>query len=158
VTRSFKVCLGPLEGPIDEAELDMMLAGLGEMGAVSGAVVDNIAGGSVVFEVLLEGAAADLESVLALVVPPEQIAVETLRAPEAPAAGKEPPRLHAVAPAVPTAAGEDEFFVDPAEFRRRSEAARPAAAAAVAVAAPQQPAATQEGDASVDLFITPDQF
>ena len=38
VTRSFRVCLAPLAEPIDAAELDMMLQGLGDMGAVENTV------------------------------------------------------------------------------------------------------------------------
>ncbi|QJW84867.1 chemotaxis protein CheA [Ramlibacter terrae] len=158
VTRSFKVRLGPLDAPIDAGELEMMLAGLGEMGTVSNTVVDNVGGGSVAFDVLLEGAAADLESVLSLVVAPERIAVEVVQpapeavaAPEAVEPAKEAPRLHAVPPAAPTAAGEDEFFVDPAEFRRRSEAARPEPAPVEAKPQPQP-------QDDVDLFVSPEQF
>lgn len=155
VTRSFKVRLGPLDEPIDAAELEMMLAGLGEMGTVSNTVIDNVGGGSVAFDVLLEGAAADLESVLSLVVAPERIAVEVVQpaaaAPEPAAALRDAPRLHAVPPAAPTAAGEDEFFVDPAEFRRRSDATRPP----VADTAPQPQPQPQE---DVDIFVSPEQF
>ncbi|HEY8356201.1 MAG TPA: Hpt domain-containing protein, partial [Ramlibacter sp.] len=173
VTRSFKVRLGPLDAPIDAGELDMMLAGLGDMGTISNTVVDNVASGSVSFDVLLEGAAADLESVLSLVVAPEQITVEVMAAAAVAAdpaalaeseAPKEAPRLHAVPPAAPTvaptAAGEDEFFVDPAEFRRRSDAAKPAPVAVVAPVTPVAPVApvAPKPQEDVDMFVSPEQF
>ena len=163
VSRSFRVRLGPLAEAIDELELDMMLTGLSDMGAVSDTIVDNRAGGSVSFDVLLQGAAADLQSVLALVVAPEQITIETRGVA---AAGQtvaqalpvqpvvEPaPELKAVAPAVAAANELDEFFVDPAEFRRKKEEG---------AAAEPQPAdfAAQEHapDPLVDLFVSPEQF
>ncbi|RYY64967.1 MAG: chemotaxis protein CheA, partial [Comamonadaceae bacterium] len=124
--------------PIDAGELEMMLDGLADMGAISGTSLDNVPGGAVCFDVLLEGTAADLRSVLSLVVPPEQVVVETLQA--APTA---------VSPAAPTPAGEDEFFVDPAEFRRRSADARSAAAAAAPAPAPED---------DVDMFVSPEEF
>lgn len=144
VTRSFRVKLGPLEQPIDELELDMMLTGLSEMGAVSGTVVDNTAGGSVGFDVLLQGAAADLQGVLSLVVAPEQIAIETLGvaqpAVQAAPAIEPAPALKAVAPAAPAANELDEFFVDPAELKKKRAAASAAA------------------DGGVELFVSPEQF
>ncbi|GAB3666669.1 chemotaxis protein CheA [Ramlibacter alkalitolerans] len=154
VTRSFRVTLGPLASAIDELELDMMLTGLAEMGAVANTVVDNVEGGSVCFEVALQGAAADLQSVLALVVAPEQIALQTLEAPQpqadtAAVAPTSVPQDQPLAPAASAAdEGEDEFFVDPEEFRKRAVRAstEPEAAAA---------AATQHGG-SVDLFVTPE--
>jgi two-component system, chemotaxis family, sensor kinase CheA len=159
VTRHFRVRLGPLASAIDELELDMMLTGLAEMGTVTGTVVDNVDGGSVCFDVALQGAAADLQSVLALVVPPEQIVLETLDVvaaqpqptpPPVAVAAAPAPVLQAVAPAAPAAnEAEDEFFVDPAEFKQRAarRAAQPQADAA--------PAATGPGG-SVDLFVTPE--
>ena len=181
VTRKFRVRLGPLASAIDELELDMMLTGLAEMGDIANTEVDNVAGGSVCFEVALQGAAADLQSVLALVVPPEQIVLETMEAaaapvlaqvtavPAAPVAPTPAPQLQAVAPAAPAAnEPEDEFFVDPAEFRKRS-------ARGASEAQPPEPvqpqgesdlqsqpqslaaAATQHGG-SVDLFVTPEQL
>jgi len=151
VKRSFRVKLGPLADAIDELDLDMMLTGLSDMGTVSGTEVDNTAGGGVSFDVALEGAAADLQSVLALVVAPELIAIETLGVvPAAVVAAVEPaPRLKAVAPAAPAANGNDEFFVDPAEFRKRR-------AQAEAEAAPAAPA--EAAESSVDLFVTPGQL
>jgi two-component system chemotaxis sensor kinase CheA len=137
VTRNFKVELGPLAEPIAEAELEMMLAGLGEMGSVGDTVIDNRAGGSVRFAVELQGAAADLQSVLSLVVAPELIAIETVSA---------APVLHAVAPAAPVAPhADDEFFIDPAEFKRRAKAGAPTPA----------PAAAPQND-GIDLFVTPE--
>jgi two-component system chemotaxis sensor kinase CheA len=160
VRRNFRVKLGTLPEPIDEPALDMMLSGLSEMGAVSDTVVDNRAGGSVSFDVLLEGAAADLQSVLALVVAPELITVENLGAavvappaPPAQPAVQPAPKLQAVAPAAPAANELDEFFVDPAEFRRKREGAdEPRPAAEVADAAAHAP------ESSIDLFVTPEQF
>lgn len=155
VTRSFRVRLGPLQEPIDELELDMMLTGLSEMGEVSGTDVDNRAGGSVAFDVQLQGAAADLESVLALVVAPELVRIENLAhaAPQPAAVAVEPaPPLQAVAPAAPAANELDEFFVDPAEFRARAQQQR---------AADPRPADFAEEEhkaeaSSVDLFTTPE--
>lgn len=155
VTRSFRVKLGPLAEAIDDVELDMMLTGLCEMGTVSNTVLDNAAGGSVGFDVLLQGAAADLQGVLALVVAPEQIAIETLGVvPQAVPADVPPaPQLQAVAPAAPAANELDEFFVDPAEFRKKAMKADEAPA-------DPKPAdfAAQEhtADASIDLFISPE--
>ena len=74
--RTFSVRLGPLAEPIDAGELDMMLAGLAEMGSLANQSVDNRAGGVVCFDVGLEGSEMDLRSVLSLVVAPEQIAVQ----------------------------------------------------------------------------------
>ena len=134
VQRSFRVALGPLAAAIDASELEMMLGGLSDMGTVSNNELDNRAGGSVGFDVLLEGAAADLQSVLSLVVAPELITITTLVAPNhAPVTVEPAPQLHAVAPAEPAAneADElDEFFIDPAEFRRKASAATAAAMAA----------------------------
>jgi len=155
VSRSFRVKLGPLPEPIDELELDMMLSGLSDMGTVTGTVIDNTAGGEVCFDVLLQGAAADLESVLSLVVAPEQIAIETLGV--APAVQRPPepavpaaPQPVAAAPATPAANELDEFFVDPAEFRKKKDlgAETPPVAAAVG----------EYGTDLVDLFISPEQF
>ena len=155
VSRSFRVKLGPLPEPIDELELDMMLSGLSDMGTVTGTVIDNTAGGEVCFDVLLQGAAADLESVLSLVVAPEQIAIETLgvapavQPPPEPAVPAAPQPVAAV-PATPAANELDEFFVDPAEFRKRKDlsAETPPVAATVG----------GYGTDLVDLFISPEQF
>ena len=163
VTRSFRVSLGPLQEPIDAGELDMMLGGLADMGAVSNTVLDNRAGGSVDFDVLLAGAAADLQSVLSLVVAPDLITIDTVKA-QAPAPMAAAPDLHAVAPAVPATADEiDEFFVDPAEFRARAQATADAVAAEVdrdddepAPVAAAAPAVVD--DSSVDLFMSPEDF
>jgi two-component system, chemotaxis family, sensor kinase CheA len=125
VTRSFSVALGPLSSPIDPAELDMMLQGLGEMGELGNPSIDNRAGGAVSFDVALQGAEADLRSVLSLVVAPEQITIE-----------------QAVTPAAPHAVYEgDEFFVDPAEFKRRGHAPRPPASEPATAGAPVVPPA-----------------
>ncbi|RYF15571.1 MAG: chemotaxis protein CheA [Comamonadaceae bacterium] len=161
VTRNFRVKLGPLEQPIDELELDMMLSGLSEMGSVSATVVDNTAGGGVSFDVLLQGAAADLQGVLSLVVAPEQIAIETLGVAPVPvqaAPAIEPaPALKAVAPAAPAANELDEFFVDPAELKKKA-AARAAASDGVELfVSPEQfrkPPQPQPQE-NVDLFVSP---
>lgn len=185
VTRSFRVRLGPLAAPIDEMELEMMLTGLSDMGTVSDTVVDNTAGGSVGFDVLLQGAAADLQSVLSLVVAPEQIAIETLAAPAAKSQDDTPlqttlpgaPVLQAVPPAAPPSDGLDEFFVDPAELRNKRAKAAPASngldeffvdpaelrgkrgkAAAAAEPKPSDFAAQEHAGDGVDLFVAPEEF
>jgi two-component system chemotaxis sensor kinase CheA len=112
VKRRFAVRLGPLEAPIENADLDMMLAGLADMGTLSTPAIANSAGGSVAFEVELEGTADDLQSVLALLVAPELVSIEKLGAAGAPTLSP-PPLAHG---------DHDEFFVDPAEFRRKREA------------------------------------
>jgi two-component system chemotaxis sensor kinase CheA len=155
VQRSFRVALGPLESAIDDAELEMMLGGLSEMGAITGTEVDNRAGGSVRFDLLLEGAAADLQSVLSLVVAPELVAIETLvAAAEAAPVALPVPDVHAVAPAAPAANEIDEFFVDPAEFKRKAQQATAAAMAA----AEQESVDQAGGDDGVDLFVRPEEF
>jgi two-component system chemotaxis sensor kinase CheA len=123
VTRRFKVRLAPLTAAIEPGELDMMLAGLGEMGDLDNLVTDNTPGGAVTFELRLQGTAADLHSVLALVVAPEQISIEAVndRDGAAPGAGIDPATPHAAASGT-AAPDTDEFFVDPAEFRRRGHA------------------------------------
>lgn len=172
VSRSFRVRLGPLEAPIDELELDMMLTGLSEMGTVTDTVVDNTAGGGVSFDVLLQGAAADLQSVLSLVVAPEQIAIETLGVAAAqpapsqakPAAPAAPPQLKAVAPAAPAANELDEFFVDPAEFKKKKGNGldeffvEPADLKKKAPARPLASLAPEHAPDNVDLFVSPEQF
>lgn len=172
VTRSFRVTLGPLAQPIDELDLEMMLTGLADMGQVSGAEIDNREGGSVGFDVLLQGAAADLQSVLALVVAPELIAIETLGVvqAQAPAPVVESP---ATAPA-PTAApnGLDEMFVSPADLRKKKEEAKAAGLdeffvdpaelkkkrKPAADPKPSEFAAAEHTTDNVDLFVSPEQF
>jgi two-component system, chemotaxis family, sensor kinase CheA len=157
VSRKFRVKLGPLAEPIDERELGMMLTGLSDMGVVGDTVVDNTAGGSVAFDVLLQGAAADLQSVLSLVVAPELIAIETLGvvtpaqpAPAPQAEVETAPKFETVASPAPVDE-LDEFFVDPAEFRmKRSTAAQPEAN--------DPPFAGVSSDSLVDLFVSPEQF
>jgi two-component system chemotaxis sensor kinase CheA len=176
VQRSFRVALGPLEAAIDDGELEMMLGGLSDMGTITGTQVDNRAGGSVRFDVLLQGAAADLQSVLSLVVAPELVTITTIQPGDSvPAAIDAAPEVHAVAPAAPAANEEDEFFVDPAEFRRKAKAATAAGMAAAEEESsaqddsvelfvpPEQfkklaPAPAQPADAGVDLFVTPQDF
>jgi two-component system chemotaxis sensor kinase CheA len=180
VTRSFRVKLGPLAQPIDELELDMMLTGLSEMGAVQDTVIDNTEGGSVAFDVLLQGAAADLQSVLSLVVAPELIAIETLgiaspvveqQRDPAPQPVVEPaPELHAVAPAAPAANERDEFFVDPVVLRKKKQPepepldeffvdpAEFRKKKAAPAPAPLQSLAPEEAPDNVDLFVSPEEF
>lgn len=134
VMRSFSVALGPLSGAIEPAELDMMLQGLGEMGHLVNLSIDNRYGGVVSFDVALEGAAADLHSVLSLVVAPEQITIEQAVKAVTGDAAASASRLKKSRTARHQPVCEDEFFVDPAEFRRRGHASRAAAAS-------QQPAA-----------------
>ncbi|MEP6823361.1 MAG: chemotaxis protein CheA, partial [Ramlibacter sp.] len=112
VTRRFAVRLAPLEEPIADAGLEMMLTGLGEMGKISATDIENQAGGYVAFEVELEGTAMDLQSVLSLLVAPELVAIEKIEDAAAQAAGRT---------AQPPADNGDEFFVDPEEFRRRRQ-------------------------------------
>jgi two-component system chemotaxis sensor kinase CheA len=118
VVRGFAVRLAPLQEPIPQAELDMMLAGLSEMGTVTNAALENVPGGSVSFEVELEGTAADLQSVLSLLVAPELISIEKTGGAVAVAADA---AASHTATAFTLHAG-DEFFVDPEEFRRKREA------------------------------------
>jgi two-component system, chemotaxis family, sensor kinase CheA len=132
--RHFIVRLSPLAQPIPDEELDMMIGGLAEMGTVSQQAIDNSAGGSIGFEVKLEGTAADLHSVLSLLVAPEIISIEK--------AGAQAP---AIAPAQAAAAFldiGDEFFVDPEEFRRKREARAPSAKADAPVLAQAAAVAT----------------
>ncbi|HEX2545908.1 MAG TPA: chemotaxis protein CheA, partial [Ramlibacter sp.] len=91
-----------------------------------------------------------LQSVLSLVVAPELIAIDTLgvagAAPSPVAEEPKPevrsaPALQAVAPAAPAANELDEFFVDPAEFKKKAATVR----------------AVQAQD-NVDLFVSPEQF
>ncbi|HTH77403.1 MAG TPA: chemotaxis protein CheA [Ramlibacter sp.] len=114
VRRRFAVKLGPLEEPIDEGELDMMIAGLAEMGRLTTPAIDNRAGGVITFEVELEGTADDLQSVLALLVAPQLVAIEKIDRDAAPA--------RTLSPAPNAVSEHDEFFVDPDEFRRKREA------------------------------------
>ena len=143
VIRSFSVRMGPLAAPIDTADLDMMLAGLAEMGSLTRQAVDNRAGGLVCFDVALEGTEIDLRSVLSLVVPSGQIG---LQAHDASAAVDHGPASAAktAVHATPTPAGDafHELFVDPVEFKRARRPREVAAAAALepAVAAAAMPA------------------
>ncbi len=157
VRRSFRVRLGPLAEAIDAGDLEMMLSGLAEMGSVGNTQVANVPGGEVAFDVQLEGAAADLHGVLSLVVAPELVHIETH------GAEPKPPALRAVPPVPAPQAGEDEFFVDPAEFRRQGRATQELDAEAAGVElfeTPQQlkqraaPAPAQPGPGD-ELFVTP---
>ena len=142
VTRRFHVRLAPLAEPIDDAQLAVMLEGLQAMGRVDDPQVDNVAGGSVAFQVELEGTKVDLENVLALLVEPSLIAIE--QATSAPAAAQ--PAVAAPAAAA-VAEVEDELFVTP-ELLKKGRAARgeePAPATAT----------TQPED---ELFVSPEAF
>jgi two-component system chemotaxis sensor kinase CheA len=122
--RLFSVRMGPLAGPIDDGELETMLAGLAEMGRVETRAVRNAAGGEVCFEVALLGAEADLRSVLALVVAPELI--EITRTDSASAAAPAPAAAPVETP------GEDkdvDLFVTPAAWRGRRASDKPSAGA-----------------------------
>jgi two-component system chemotaxis sensor kinase CheA len=144
VRRRFAVLVGPLEEAIPDADLDMMLEGLGDMGELTGADVRNEPGGCVSFKVELEGTAADLNSVLALLVPPELVTIEKLEAGGGTQAAAQPaivPIVTLSSPAPANAHEGDEFFVDPAEFRRKREAAVRTEAAAQASPADSQAAA-----------------
>ena len=117
VLRRFAVRLAPLAEPIPDAELDMMLTGLAEMGTVFATDLANQPGGHVAFQVELEGTAADLFNVLSLLVAPELVAIEKLGEPLA----------GLVQSPKPTVDIGDELFVDPAEFRRKRKGAPRAA-------------------------------
>ena len=149
VTRSFTVKLGPLEQPIDEDELDMMLTGLSEMGTVSGTRIDNAAGGSVGFEVSLQGAASELQSVLSLVVAPELIVIETVSAGSA-AVAAVAPSLAEEAPAAATAVADDAGTrQDRRRIHRRRAQAQPAPAA-------ETPAQEAADESMIDVFVSPE--
>jgi two-component system chemotaxis sensor kinase CheA len=107
--RRYSVRLGPLAAPIDQAELDLTLAGLAELGKVSTGAMRNEAGGEIAFDVELAGAEADLRSVLAMVCAPE--AIHIAKHVEA-----------ATAPAAAAAQGGGELFHDPGQWKRRREA------------------------------------
>ncbi|MCW5651830.1 MAG: chemotaxis protein CheA [Ramlibacter sp.] len=125
VVRRFAVRLAPLDQPIAEAELEMMLQGLAEMGEVSAAEVHNEAGGHVSFTVALEGTATDLRNVLTLLVAPELVTIDKVND------GARPPT-----PAPVLTDAQDELFVDPEEFRRKRQAAVTPVAAAPVPATP----------------------
>lgn len=74
--RRFGVRLGPLAEPIEPGVLQTMLSGLGEMGDLDLPDLRNVPGGEIRFGLSLAGSEADLRSVLALVVAPEQIHIE----------------------------------------------------------------------------------
>jgi two-component system chemotaxis sensor kinase CheA len=170
----YRVRLGPLAAPIDDAELETMLSCLAEMGELTRSEVRNAAGGEIRFEVALAGSSAgELRSTLALMVPPELIGVERANAPAGAPAKQEPKQEQ-------QAALDDGLFVDPSEWKkkkRKSAGSRPEAApgtepeaAAAPAAAPQAgPAAltypesaatepTAQGaapaESEIDIFVT----
>lgn len=129
VTRRFQVRLAPLEQPIADPELEMMLTGLAEMGRVECTQVDNVAGGAIAFEVELEGTAADLQSIVALLVSPDIVDIQPAGAASAAVA---PP------PATPAPVVDelgDELFVDPEVFKRKRQASTPVPQAEPAIGA-----------------------
>ncbi|MES2938918.1 MAG: chemotaxis protein CheA [Pseudomonadota bacterium] len=134
VVRRFAVQLAPLEEAIAQEDLDTMLEGLGEMGRLAEVEIANIAGGSVYFQVELEGTAADLHSVLSLVVPPELIAVEKL----------EPAASAPIAPPAIALDNGDELFIDPEEFKRKRAGAADTAAEPAAAGTPAEPPAADD--------------
>lgn len=106
--RKFSVRLGPLAGPIDAAELDMMISGLAALGVLDSQAIDNVAGGDIRFELSLAGAEADLKSVLSLVVDPTLIHVG-----KDPSPGARPVPIDGV-----------DLFEAPAAFRARRGSGR----------------------------------
>ena len=132
--RRYAVRLGPLAAPIDGAELDLMLSGLGEMGKVEAGAMNNAAGGEILFEVELIGAEADLRSVLALVVPADAIHVDKV--------GEAPPAAQTKAIVADDHGGE--IFFDPAEWKKKQKAKS------------VPPAESQ--DSSFDSFISPEEL
>ena len=156
--RSFAVRLGPLAAPLDPAELDMMLTGLAEMGSVDNRSVDNQPGGVVSFDVALEGAEMDLRSVLSLVVASGEIQITKLEA-AADAGGSAASPHQSTGQAVFAAEeAEDEFFVDPAEFKSRARKLKEqgrssAGGAGVATAHPSPEAARALEPAAVALGV-----
>jgi two-component system chemotaxis sensor kinase CheA len=155
MSRGFGVRLGPLAAPIDGTDLDMMLAGLAEMGSLGSEAIDNRAGGLVCFDVALEGSEMDLRSVLSLVVAPQLIAIEAhAAAPVAAAAGRTVATNNGAAPiAAWTTAQHDgnEIFVDPVEFKR-GKPPRTDPERAPADGTPKDP------DGAVELFVTPERL
>jgi two-component system, chemotaxis family, sensor kinase CheA len=136
--KRFSVRLGPLTGPIEAQELEMTLSGLAEMGAVENPIVENVIDGYVSFDAVLQASEFDLRSVLSLVVAPGLIDIQATRdcaAPKAAAIAAAPVSSCASA----QAGALDEFFVEPAEFKRRRDRARSAAPAIKAAAAPDSP-------------------
>ena len=124
IIRNFHVQLGPLAQPLAHDELETMLQGLAEMGELRLHAAENLVGATLAFDIAIEGTAADLHSVVSLLVAPELVSID-----KADAASVEAP-----APQPETAPAADELFIDPAEFRKqRTAAPTPAAEAADAV-------------------------
>ena len=139
--RRHAVRLGPLAAPIDAGELEMMLAGLQDMGRIENKEVNNVAGGEVCFEAALAGAADDLRSVLTLVVAPELIQIEEMK--EAP---KETTRETRE-----TTNNEDpnvDLFVSPQAWRERRSVDRPGGRRAT-----DQPQQTQNEAGSIRVSV-----
>ena len=119
--RRYAVRLGPLADAIDAAELELMLAGLEDMGRIEERDIRNAAGGEIRFNVALAGAADDLRSVLALVV-----AVDLIRIENVDAAPQE--TRSATADEQPAADAAVDLFFSPADWRGRRASDKPAAA------------------------------
>jgi two-component system chemotaxis sensor kinase CheA len=136
--RDYKVALGPLAAPIDDAELQTMLVGLAEMGKIANQDIRNSAGGEIRFDLALAGSEVDLRSVLTLVVEPSLVRIDQagiqpaanapdLAAPATAAPVAEPATAAESAPApeapeAVTAAQDDgsEIFISPEAWKARA--------------------------------------
>ena len=147
VARRYAVRLGPLAAPIDAAELDLMLSGLGEMGKVQPGAMNNATGGEILFEVELSGAEADLRSVLTLVVPEAAVHIEKQGA----SASAAQPAAQAAAQSKPIVADDHggEIFFDPSEWKKRQKSK---------LAVPDPAPAAAAADPSLDIFVSPDEM
>ena len=144
--RQFTVRLGPLAAPVEPGELEMLMAGLGDLGSISGEQINNTAGGDISFDMAMAGMEADLISILSLVVAPELVQVKRTDA-AAPGAVQAAAAGHtsgtpAGTPAdtaaneaaghasdtgalPPSATAGDEIFVDPRKFKKSKARAMP---------------------------------
>ena len=118
--RQFTVRLGPLAAPVEPGELDMLMAGLGDLGSISAQHINNAAGGEISFGMAMAGMEADLISILSLVVAPELVQVK--RTDVAAPAAAHASDTGALPPS--TTAG-DEIFVDPRKFKKSKARAMP---------------------------------
>ena len=125
--RHFSVRLGPLAEPIADAELEMMLSGLGEMGTVHQREVRNEAGGEIQFDVSISSGEVELRSVLSLVVAPELIGVSEKAAgadeEQAPATDEPSPDADAAPVEIEADAEDDDvdMFVTPEALRAKRD-------------------------------------
>jgi two-component system chemotaxis sensor kinase CheA len=163
----YSVRLGPLDAPIDDAELETMLSSLAEMGELTRSDVRNAAGGQISFDVALAGSSAgELKSTLALMLPPELIEVQRADAP-----AKQLPKREA------QTEPDGHLFVDPSEWKKkkRKSASSPTGAApgsepetgTARTAAPDAAQAHPESAATepaaharpeIEIFVTPAQL